>query len=119
MSEPILIENNQLGDPLDTSGDAVSDAIELKAGVGYCIMSVNTGTAVGIASLQVSPDGPESLYNPGGVWLDLTGTELAVDGTGNTNVWNVERAMYPYARIKYVSTSDTGEMTIYVSVKCN
>jgi hypothetical protein len=110
MSEPILIENDQL-EELDISTDVVSEAIPLQAGVGYCIMSVNDGAAIGVASLQVSPDSV--------IWFDLPGTELDVDGTGNTNVWNVERAMYPYARLSYVSTSDTGTMNIFVSVKSN
>ena len=116
MSDPILVTNKQLED-LDISADAQSEPIALQVGGGYCIMSVNTGTAVGVASLQVSPDGPESLYGAGGIWFDLIGTELAVDGTGNTNVWNVDGAKYPYVRVKYVSTSDTGTMSIFVSVK--
>lgn len=118
MSEPILIRNELMSDsPLDISGDVDSPGFEIKTAVGYCIMTINAGGAIGIASLEISPDGDEGAG--GGTWFDLTGTELAVDGTGNTNVWNVERAMYPFVRVHYVSTSGSGTMTAYISSKSN
>lgn len=119
MFDPLLLFNQTYGE-IDMSADGFSDPIDLRDAVGFSLLCVSVGSGIGVLTLQMSLDGPDSSTTPGGFWADLVGTELPCDGSGLvTNVYNFERAMFPYVRIKYTKTSGTGTTFIGAAAKNN
>lgn len=92
----------------DMSASFESDKLYLGDKKHYCFHAIYTGSPVGTMIVQVSVNGSD--------WETLTDSSVAISAAGS-QMYNVEKAAYSMARIKYTKTSGSGTMTIYADAK--
>lgn len=94
----------------DMSATFTSDPLYIGDKKHFCFHAVYTGASspVGTLTVEVSIDG--------NTWETLTDSSVAVSAAGS-HMYNVDKAAYLLARIKYTFTSGSGDMTIYAALK--
>lgn len=102
--------------------DVDGTPIRLNQAIGYSIHAVWTGTPTGSLKVQVSNDeGSGPLDGSAPVitnWTDLaTPAPVALAGAAGTAMFNVDGAMYRWARLKYARTSGTGALSARAQTK--
>jgi hypothetical protein len=89
-----------------------SAALDLSHCLGFTVLLVVASTATGTAKLQGSMDGT--------TWFDLPNSgataNIAVSGAGNY-LWNVADAFYPYVRVSYTNSTNSGTLSARINAK--
>jgi hypothetical protein len=100
------------------------DPMKLESIEGYSICASWSG-GVGVLKLQASNNAQidnvgdltvAQMADPNAVWVDITGSSVAVNGAGD-QFWNVADVYYKWFRVVYTRTSGTGTFTAYLNVK--
>jgi hypothetical protein len=96
------------------NGDAMG--IEFVNGYSICASWTDTGSLGGSFKLQASnnpfTDNVNMTPNPLAVWVDITGSSIAVTGAAS-QFWNVSDANYSAYRIVWTRTGGSGQLTAH------
>jgi hypothetical protein len=101
------------------NGDAYH--VEYLEGYSICASWTETSaTLAGTLKLQASNNGftdnVNNNENPNAVWVDITGSAIAVSGSGS-QFWNVSDVYYKAFRIVWTRTSGQGTFAAYIHAK--
>lgn len=100
------------------------DPVKLESIEGYSICAAWSG-GVGTFKLQASNNAEidnvgnltvAQMADPNAVWVDITGSSVAVSGAG-TQFWNVADVYYKWVRVVYTRSSGTGTLLMYLNYK--
>lgn len=105
---------------LGTDYNGAAFGLDNLEGFSVCASWTNGGGLTGAFKLQASNnaflDNVNNNENPDAVWVDITGSEVAVAGAG-TQFWNVADVYYRAFRINWNQTAGTGSATAYIHAK--
>ena len=100
-----------------------SAAYHIEHLIGYSICGTWAQTAAtlsGLIKLQASNnafmDNVNNEENPDATWVDITGSSIAVSGSGD-QFWNVSDAYYKAFRIVWVRSGGQGTYTAFITAK--
>lgn len=114
------IENNLLWSAQSLNTSTNSNPIWLGHAFGYAVQVTVTGTVTGTLKLQSSCDagGEFDTTSPPTVtnWTDVPSATSAVAGAG-TYSFNIADANYPWARIVWTQSTNTGTANARVNTK--
>jgi len=105
---------------LAASANLAAVGIEFVAGYSVAASWTDTGSLAGTLTLQACnnpfTDNVNMTPDPNALWVDITGSAIAVSGVG-TQFWNVDAANYSAYRVKWTRTTGTGTLTAYNLIK--
>ena len=100
------------------NGDAMG--IEFVNGYSICASWTEVGSLDGTLKLQASnnpfTDNVNMTPNPSAVWVDVTGSSVAVSAAGS-QFYNVSDANYSAYRIVWTRVDGGGELTVHHLIK--
>lgn len=98
--------------------------VDVLEGYSICASVVDAGAdLVGTLKIQVAnnvfANNTSNELTSYAVWIDLPGSEVALDGGNDSVIWNVSEVFYEAFRLVWTRTSGSGTIEMYIIGKGN